>query len=276
MAIAGRTLHKPRGLERLIHAAPAIFFGHGNPLNALLRNPYTAGWAAIGNSLRQPQAILCVSAHWYFPATAVTAMAAPRTIHDFGGFPRELYEVQYPAPGNPALAARVRDLLAPVSVGLDETSWGLDHGTWSVLCHVFPDADIPVVQLSIDETQPPQFHYELAKRLAPLRDEGVLIVGSGNLVHNLHTYAWGKHEVGPFDWAVRFEQQARKFLLNGDDAPLVGYESLGRDALLSVPTPEHYLPLLYVVALRRAGEEVTFPVEGFDGGSISMLTVRIG
>lgn len=203
-------------------------------------------------------------------------MAAPRTIHDFGGFPRELYEVQYPAPGNPALAARVRDLLAPVSVGLDETSWGLDHGTWSVLCHVFPDADIPVVQLSIDETQPPQFHYELAKRLAPLRDEGVLIVGSGNLVHNLHTYAWGKHEVGPFDWAVRFEQQARKFLLNGDDAPLVGYESLGRDALLSVPTPEHYLPLLYVVALRRAGEEVTFPVEGFDGGSISMLTVRIG
>ena len=203
-------------------------------------------------------------------------MAAPRTIHDFGGFPRELYEVRYPAPGSPALAARVRDLLAPVSVGLDETSWGLDHGTWSVLCHVFPDADIPVVQLSIDETQPPQFHYELAKRLAPLRDEGVLIVGSGNLVHNLHTYAWGKHEVGPFDWAVRFEQQARKFLLNGDDAPLVGYESLGRDALLSVPTPEHYLPLLYVVALRRAGEEVTFPVEGFDGGSISMLTVRIG
>jgi 4,5-DOPA dioxygenase extradiol len=255
---------------------PAIFFGHGNPLNALLRNHYTAGWAAIGNSLRRPRAILCVSAHWYFPATAVTAMAAPRTIHDFGGFPRELYEVQYPAPGSPELAARVRDLLAPVSVGLDESSWGLDHGTWSVLCHVFPDADIPVVQLSIDETQPPQFHYELAKHLAPLRDEGVLIVGSGNLVHNLHTYAWGKREVEAFDWAIRFEQQARKFLLNGDDAPLVGYDSLGRDALLSVPTPEHYLPLLYVIALRRAGEEVTFPVEGFDGGSISMLTVRIG
>lgn len=255
---------------------PAIFFGHGNPLNALLRNPYTAGWAAIGKSVRRPQAILCVSAHWYLPATAVTAMAAPRTIHDFGGFPRELYEVQYPAPGSPELAARVRDLLAPVSVGLDETTWGLDHGTWSVLCHVCPDADIPVVQLSIDETQPAQFHYELAKRLAPLRDEGVLIIGSGNLVHNLHTYAWGKHEVGPFDWAVRFEQQARELLVNGDDAPLVGYDSLGRDALLSVPTPEHYLPLLYVIALRRAGEKVNFPVEGFDGGSISMLTVKIG
>lgn len=255
---------------------PAIFFGHGNPLNALLRNPYTVGWAAVGDSLPRPKAILCVSAHWYFPATAVTAMAAPRTIHDFGGFPRELYEVQYPAPGSPELASRVRDLVAPVSVALDENNWGLDHGTWSVLCHVFPRADIPVVQLSIDETRPPEFHYEVGKRLAPLRDEGVLIIGSGNIVHNLHTYAWGKHEVEPFDWAVRFEKQAREFLLKGDDALLVEYESLGRDALLSVPTPEHYLPLIYVLALRRADENVTFPVEGFDGGSISMLTVQIG
>jgi 4,5-DOPA dioxygenase extradiol len=171
---------------------PAIFFGHGNPLNALLRNSYTESWAAIGNSLPGLRAILCISAHWYLPGTAVTAMAAPRTIHDFGGFPRELYEVQYPAPGNPELAARVRELLAPKSVELDQRSWGLDHGTWSVLCHVFPQADIPVVQLSMDETQPSEFHYEIAKRLAPLRDEGVLVIGSGNIVHNLHTCAWGK------------------------------------------------------------------------------------
>src|ERR1700741_1522120 len=255
---------------------PAIFFGHGNPLNALLRNQYTEAWSKIGNSLPRPNAVLCVSAHWYLPGTAVTAMVQPRTIHDFGGFPRELYEVQYPAPGRPELARRVQSLLAPVAVELDEESWGLDHGTWSVLCHVFPNADIPVVQLSIDETQPPKFHYELAKRLAQLRDEGVLIVGSGNLVHNLHTYAWGRHDVEPFDWAVRFEKFARELLLKADHAPLIDYESLGRDALLSAPTPDHSLPLLYVIGASRPGDKVSFPVEGFDGGSISLLTVQIG
>ena len=255
---------------------PAIFFGHGNPMNALHRNAYTEGWAEIGESMPRPKAVLCVSAHWYLPATMVTAMATPRTIHDFGGFPRELYEVQYPAPGSPELAARVHDLLKPIEVELDDKSWGLDHGTWSVLCHVFPQADIPVVQLSIDETKPPEFHYEVGKRLTPLRDEGILIIGSGNIVHNLHTYAWGRHEVEPFDWAVRFEKKAKELLLSGDDAPLVDYESLGRDALLAAPTPDHYLPLLYVIALRGKNEKVSFPVEGFDGGSISMLTVRIG
>jgi 4,5-DOPA dioxygenase extradiol len=254
---------------------PAIFFGHGNPMNALLKNAYTDGWAAIGDSIPRPQAVLAVSAHWYVPATAVTSAPAPRTIHDFGGFPRELYQVEYPAPGDPSLASRVKDLLAPIRVELDER-WGLDHGTWSVLHHVFPQADVPVIQLSVDETQPPEFHYEVGKRLAPLRDEGVLIMGSGNLVHNLHTYAWGRHRVEPFDWAVRFEEQARELLLSGNDAPLVAYERLGRDALLSVPTPEHYLPLLYVIALRREGEQVSFPVEGVDGGSVSMLTVQIG
>jgi 4,5-DOPA dioxygenase extradiol len=255
---------------------PAIFFGHGNPMNAMLRNAYTEGWAAIGSSIPRPTAVLSVSAHWYFPATAVTAMSSPRTIHDFGGFPRELFEVQYPASGSPELAGRIRELLAPIPVGLDERNWGLDHGTWSVLCHVYPSADIPVVQLSIDETKPPDFHYEIAKRLAPLRDEGILVMGSGNIVHNLHTYAWGRHEVQPFDWAVRFETLARELLLKGEDLPLVDYESLGRDALLSAPTPDHYLPLLYVIALRRKGEPASFPVEGFDGGSISMLTVQIG
>ena len=255
---------------------PAIFFGHGNPLNALRRNSYTESWAAIGSSLPRPRAILCISAHWYVPGTAVTAMPAPRTIHDFGGFPQELYQVQYPAPGSPELAMHVRNLLAPVAVKLDQNNWGLDHGTWSVLCHVFPQADIPVVQLSIDETQPPAFHYQLAQQLAPLRDEGVLVIGSGNIVHNLHTYAWGQHEVEPFDWAVRFEQQARAFLIEGNDAQLVRYDSLGRDALLSVPTPEHYLPLIYILGIRHPGEKVTFPVAGFDGGSISMLAVQLG
>jgi Uncharacterized conserved protein len=254
---------------------PAIFFGHGNPMNALLKNSYTDGWAAIGNSLPKPKAVLAISAHWYFPATAVTAMTEPRTIHDFGGFPKELYEVRYPAPGNPELARRVQELLAPVQV-LEDTRWGLDHGTWSVLCHVFPQADIPIVQLSIDETQPPEFHYELGRLLAPLRDEGMLIVGSGNLVHNLHTYAWGKHMVEPFDWAIRFEKQARESLLQADHNPLISYDGMGRDAQLSIPTPEHYLPLLYVIATQRADEPVTFPIEGVDGGSVSMLTVRIG
>jgi 4,5-DOPA dioxygenase extradiol len=254
---------------------PAIFFGHGNPLNALQKNVWTEGWAAIGDTMPKPKAIVCVSAHWYLPATLVTAMEQPRTIYDFGGFPRELYEVEYPVPGNPELAARVRDLLAPVSAGLDER-WGLDHGTWSVLHHVFPEADVPVIQLSIDETQPAEFHYELAKRLAPLRDEGVLVMGSGNLIHNLHAYAWGRKQVEPLDWAVRFEDRARELLLAGDHEALVRYESLGKDAMLSAPTPDHYLPLLYVIALRRESDEVSFPVEGFDGGSISMLSVKIG
>jgi 4,5-DOPA dioxygenase extradiol len=254
---------------------PAIFFGHGNPLNALLDNSYTSSWTALGRELPRPKAVLCVSAHWYIPGTAVTAMAAPRTIHDFGGFPPELYQVKYPAPGAPALASRVQSLLAPIPVSLDE-NWGLDHGTWSVLCRVFPQADVPVVQLSLDETQPAAFHYEVGKRLAPLRDEGILIVGSGNLVHNLHTYAWGRHGVEAYDWAVRFERRARELMLAGDDGPLVAYETLGRDALLSIPTPEHYLPLLYVLALCREGEQVTFPVEGVDGGSVSMLAVKLG
>jgi 4,5-DOPA dioxygenase extradiol len=254
---------------------PAIFFGHGNPLNALLRNEYTAGWEAIGREMPRPKAILCISAHWYIPGVAVTAMERPRTIHDFGGFPGELYEVQYPAPGSPALAARVQELLGPLDVAADD-GWGLDHGTWSVLVHVFPEADIPVVQLSIDETRDAAFHYNLAKKLRSLRDEGVLVIGSGNLIHNLHAYAWGRHDVKTFDWALRFEEKARELMLAGDHGPLVEYESLGRDAMLAAPTPDHYLPLLYILALQREGDEISFPVEGFDGGSISMTTVRIG
>jgi 4,5-DOPA dioxygenase extradiol len=253
---------------------PVFFFGHGNPMNALEPNTYTRGWAAIGSQVPRPKAVLSISAHWYFPGTSVTAMSAPRTIHDFGGFPPELYRVTYPAPGDPTLASRVQRLLEPISVGRDE-QWGLDHGTWAVLRHVFPRANVSVVQLSIDETQPAAFHYEIGKRLAPLRDEGVLIIGSGNLVHNLHAYAWGRRAVKPFDWAIRFEEQVRELLLSANDGPLIAYQTLGHDAMLSVPTPDHYLPLLYVIALRRESEQVSFPVEGVDGGSVSMLTVQI-
>jgi 4,5-DOPA dioxygenase extradiol len=254
---------------------PTIFFGHGNPMNALLNNVYTRGWKTVGRDIPQPKGILSISAHWYIRGTSVTSMFVPQTIHDFGGFPPELYHVRYPAPGNPELARRVQTLLAPTAVNLDQ-EWGLDHGTWAVLCHVFPQADIPVIQLSIDATQAASFHYDLGKLLAPLRDEGILIMGSGNLVHNLHAYAWGKRPVKPFDWATRFEKRVRELLRAGETDPLVAYEKLGNDAQLSIPTPDHYLPLLYVIALRREGEEISFPVEGIDGGSISMLTVQIG
>ena len=254
---------------------PAIFFGHGNPMNALQQNDWTRGWATIGQAIPRPRAVLCVSAHWYLPATLVTANTQPRTIHDFGGFPRELYQVQYNAPGATELVPRVQELLAPLTVEPDH-SWGLDHGTWSVLCHVYPEADVPVVQLSIDETQPPAFHFELGTRLAPLRDENILIVGSGNLIHNLHTYAWGRHTPEPYDWAVRFEDAAKALMFAGEFGPLIDYESLGRDALLSIPTPDHYLPLLYVLGTRRAHDAISFPVQGIDGGSVSMLTIQVG
>ena len=254
---------------------PALFIGHGNPMNAILDNDLTRGWRALGASLPRPRAILCISAHWYLPGVAVTAMERPRTIHDFGGFPRPLYEVQYPAAGSPELAARVVELLSPAAVRMDD-QWGLDHGAWSVLCHLFPDADVPVVQLSIDETEPAAFHYDIGRRLAPLRDEGVLILGSGNVVHNLHTYAWGNNKAEPFDWAVRFERTVRDSLTAGDHAPLIAYETLGRDAHLSAPTPDHYLPLLYVAGAADASDQASFPIEGVDGGSISMLSVRLG
>lgn len=254
---------------------PAIFFGHGNPMNAVATNSYTQAWRRIGQVTPRPKAILSISAHWFVPETGVTISTAPRTIHDFGGFPPELYQIRYPAPGDAALAHRVQKLLSPLHVTLDN-SWGLDHGTWSVLRHVYPEADIPVVQLSIDETKRGAFHFEIGKKLAPLRDEGVLIVGSGNLVHNLHAYAWDGRPRAPYDWAVRFEKAAKEMLLAGDLKPLVNYEALGKDAALSIPTPDHYLPLLYILGAGQQGEPVRFPVDGVDGGSISMLSIQIG
>jgi 4,5-DOPA dioxygenase extradiol len=254
---------------------PAVFFGHGNPMNALEINDYTKGWARFGTDIPRPKAILAISAHWFAPRTSVSVTEAPRTIHDFGGFPQELYQVSYPAPGDPELARRVQDLLMPTTAAR-AVQWGLDHGTWSVLCHVYPKADVPVIQLSIDETQPPEYHYQIGKRLAPLRDENVLIMGSGNVVHNLNAYSWNRFDVKPYDWAARFENKIRALLLDAKDDLLINYEELGRDALLSAPSPDHYLPLLYVIALRRKGEKVSFPVEGIEGGAVSMLAVKVG
>ena len=252
---------------------PVVFFGHGSPMNTLERNPYTEVWRRIGESIPAPEAILCVSAHWYTEGTAVTAMSRPKTIHDFYGFPQALFDVQYPAPGEPKLASRVRELLAPLEVGLDE-SWGLDHGTWSVLKHAYPKAEVPVVQLSIDGTQPAQFHYETGRQLAALRDEGVLVVGSGNVVHNLHLMKRGGGQA--FDWAVRFNERIREALTARDHGILVSFEKLGEDARLSVPTPEHYLPLLYIAALQREDEPMSIAADGYDLGSISMLTAVAG
>jgi 4,5-DOPA dioxygenase extradiol len=251
---------------------PAVFFGHGSPMNAIEDNPYARAWERFGRETAKPRAILCVSAHWYTRGTAVTAMDRPRTIHDFGGFPQALFDMQYPAPGDPALAARVTELLAPIEVHADR-AWGLDHGTWSVLAHVYPKADIPVVQLSIDGTQRAAYHYDLGRRLAPLRDEGVLIVGSGDTVHNLRTMHRGGG--APFDWAARFNDAMRDHILRGEHAPVIDYEKMA-EAHLAVPTPEHFLPLLYVIGAQQSGEQAKVLTDGIDMGSVSMFSVAVG
>ena len=254
---------------------PALFLGHGSPMNAIQRNRYTEAWSGIAARLPRPKAIVCVSAHWYTRGSAVTINTAPETIHDFGGFPPELYQVQYPAPGDPQLARRVQQLLSPVSTQLSE-QWGLDHGSWSVLQHLYPEADVPVIQLSIDGTKPAQFHFETGRRLAALRDEGVLILGSGNVVHNLYAYdRTSAAEALP--WAANFEDRTRELMLAGDYSSLIDYQKLGREAALSIPTPEHYLPLLYILGAGAEGERraIDFPVLGIDGGSVSMLAVQV-
>lgn len=260
--------------QRPIEGLPAVFFGHGSPMNALESNRYTQAWEDFGRRAPRPRQILCISAHWYTRGTAVTAMQRPKTIHDFGGFPQALYQVEYPAPGDAPLAARVIDLLANLPVHADSTEWGLDHGTWSVLKHVYPQADIPVVQLSIDGTQPLAYHYALAQSLAPLRDEGVLVVGSGNVVHNLRAATRAEGAVA-LAWAARFNDRVRAMLIAHDHAALANMEALGEDGALSIPTPEHYLPLLYVLALRRADDQLDFLVDGIELGSVSMMSFAL-
>ena len=251
---------------------PAAFVGHGNPMNALEKNRYTEAWRIFGESVPRPRAILVISAHWYTNATAVTAMPQPRTIHDFYGFPKRLFDVEYPAPGAPELAHMVADVCHPTWVGRDIDSWGIDHGTWSVLCHAFPDASIPVVQLSINAFKGFDHHLELGRKLAPLRDQGVLIIGSGNIVHNLRAIDFGQPDAG-FDWALRFDAAARERLQNSptDVATLDAHADFGN----AVPTPDHFLPLLYVAGL--AGDEpLDLLVDGHAAGSISMAAYTVG
>lgn len=253
---------------------PVVFFGHGSPMNLVADNRYTQTWREIGRSLPKPKAILSISAHWFTQGVGVTAMDAPRTIHDFYGFPKAFYDMRYPAAGVPSLAHQVRELLAPVDVGLDQ-KWGLDHGTWTVLHHAYPDADVPVVQLSIDETQPGAFHYDLGRRLAPLRDQGVLIAGSGNVIHNLALR--NRDESAPaFDWAERFNGQVRDHIERREHEPLIAWEGMGNDAGLAINSAEHYLPLLYCLGLHREDEPSRIAVDGIEQGSLGMLTVVFG
>ena len=256
---------------------PVLFIGHGSPMNAIEDNEFVQGWREIGKSLPKPDAILCISAHWETEGTYVTAMEKPKTIHDFGGFPRELYEVQYPAPGSPELANEIKRIIKKTEVGLDY-KWGLDHGTWSVMRHLFPRADVPVVQLSLDYYESPQYHYDLARELSPLRKTGVLIIGSGNMVHNLGLVDRGKIDEPGFgyDWAIEANDQIRNFILSNDHKPLIDYKSQGRAFNLAIPTPEHFLPLLYALALKEENETVSLFNDKAVAGSLSMTSIIIG
>ena len=253
---------------------PVLFLGHGSPMNAIELNEFSRGWQEAGQSIPKPAAILCISAHWETRGTLVTAMEQPKTIHDFGGFPQALYDVQYPAPGDPALAKVTTETISATQVGLDY-SWGLDHGAWSVIKYLYPAADVPVIQMSLDYTKKPEFHYELGQQLNSLRNKGVLIVGSGNMVHNLRMIEWGKPDSGS-DWAVEANSIFKKLILSGDHSSLVNYDKLGKAVQLSVPTPEHYLPLLYILALKNNKEEITLFNDREIMGSLSMTSVKIG
>lgn len=254
---------------------PVLFLGHGSPMNAIEENEFVQGFRNIGKEITKPNAILCVSAHWETRGTFVTAMEKPATIHDFGGFPKELFEVQYPAPGSPELAKETKALIKKTEVGLDD-KWGLDHGAWSVLKHLYPNADIPIIQLSLDYNQTPQYHYELAQELKSLREKGVLIIGSGNMVHNLGMVEWKKlNETYGFDWALEANEKMKKFILNDDHKSLINYSQQGKPFQLSIPTPEHYLPLLYTLALKEKNEAINFFNDKPVAGSLTMTSVKI-
>jgi 4,5-DOPA dioxygenase extradiol len=256
---------------------PVLFVGHGSPMNAIGENEFVHTWRNLGKSLPKPKAILCISAHWETNGTFVTAMQKPPTIHDFGGFPKALFDVQYPAPGSPELASETKRIISKSEVGLDE-KWGLDHGAWSVIKNIYPLADVPVIEMSLDYNKSPQYHYELAKELSSLREKGVLIIGSGNMVHNLRMVAWDKAdepEYG-FDWALHANETFKHLILDNKHKELISYTLLGREVQQAIPTPEHYLPLIYTLALKAENEQVSFFNDKAVMGSLTMTSVKIG
>lgn len=256
---------------------PVLFIGHGSPMNGIEDNEFSRTWAKFGNEISKPKAVLVISAHWLTKGTQITAMSNPRTIHDFGGFPQALFEVQYPAPGDSILAEETSKLITSTSVGLNH-DWGLDHGTWSVVKHMYPNADIPVLQLSIDYNKPPQYHFDLAKQLKSLRKKGVLIIGSGNMVHNLRMIDWNKMQETNygFDWAIEMNTIFKEKIGNNDFNSLIEYEKLNAAAKLAIPTPDHYCPLLYAMALQENNDEIEFFNDKLVGGSLNMTSVKWG
>ena len=255
---------------------PVLFLGHGSPMNAIEENEFVRGFRKVANEIPKPAAVLCISAHWETKGTQITAMEMPKTIHDFGGFPKELYEVQYPAPGNPELAEETKSTIKKTEVGLDD-KWGLDHGAWSVIKHMYPDADVPVIEMSLDHFKSPQYHYELAKELAPFRKKGILIVGSGNMIHNLRMVDWmrlNETDYG-YDWALEAREKMKEFILDDNHKKLINYQSLGSEFNLAIPTPEHYLPLLYALALKEKDENVSLFNDKAVAGSLTMTSVKI-
>lgn len=264
-------------LQEQNYLMPILFIGHGSPMNGIEDNEFSNRWKAMAKEIPTPKAVLVVSAHWFTKGTSITAMDFPKTIHDFGGFPDALFQVQYPAPGNAALAKETASMIQTTHVELDH-DWGLDHGTWTVIRHMYPEANIPVLQLSIDYTKDPSFHYALAKELYHLRKKGVLIIGSGNMVHNLRMVAWDKLE-GPaygYDWALQMNQTFKDLILNKEHELLIHYNRLGKEAMLAIPTPEHYLPLLYTLGLQSKDDTVSFFNDKPVGGSLTMTSVKIG
>jgi len=255
---------------------PVLFLGHGSPMNAIEENEFTEGWRSIGKTIPKPAVVLCISAHWETRGTLVTAMEKPKTIHDFRGFPEKLYAVQYPAPGSPGLAMEIKRLVTNTQVGLDD-KWGLDHGCWSVVKNLYPDADIPVLQISMDYNMSAQQHYDLAKDLRVFRNKGILIIGSGNMVHNLGMVAWNKlNDTYGYDWAIEAGEKMKKYILNGEHEQLINYKSQGMSFDLAIPTPDHYLPLLYAIALQEKDDTVTIFNDKPVGGSLTMTSVKIG
>lgn len=257
------------------HLMPVLFIGHGSPMNGIENNEFSAQWVAMAKHIPVPTAVIVVSAHWFTKGTHITAMDFPKTIHDFGGFPKALFDVEYPAPGNVELALETKKLIHTAEVGLDH-DWGLDHGAWTVVRHMYPEANIPVLQLSIDYTKDARYHYDLAKELYDLRKKGVLILGSGNMVHNLRMMSWEMINGGGYDWALEINDKFKSLILNNQHQPLMAYQSLGKEAMLAIPTPEHYLPLMYTLGLKNDGEAVSLFNDKAVGGSLTMTSVRIG